>query len=150
MKTNFQPFLLAGLAIVVLAGCKSQQYTIDNLPAQQIVFGNGGGFTGAYTEFVLLENGQLFKKESMLPKTTELGTVKKRTAQKMLKKAISLHLEQMDINQPGNMYFYVQYKNDHQDAKCVWGNQEYRVDAKIESFYKELMQMTTAVVAPKK
>ncbi len=40
-----------------------QKYTVDKLPATQIHFGEGGGITGAITEYCLLKNGQLFDKK---------------------------------------------------------------------------------------
>ena len=43
-----------------------QKYTIDNLPNTQIHFGEGGGITGAITEYCLLKNKQKSDKAERL------------------------------------------------------------------------------------
>ncbi len=150
MKTNFQISLFLMLAFSLLASCKSQQYTAENLPEQQLVFGEGGGFTGAVTQYILLENGQIFKHYSMEASTVELGSVKKRTAKEMMKKVQAMQLDTMDVKQPGNMYYFLSYKTGEDEHRVTWGAASYQVDSQIESFYKELMQMSKNVKAPKK
>ncbi|MDX1941853.1 MAG: hypothetical protein SFU99_14930 [Saprospiraceae bacterium] len=148
MKTNFQT-LLIGLLMTAF-GCKSQHYTSDNLPTQQLVFGDGGGFTGASTEYILLENGQIFKRYSLDNSMLEMGTVKKRQAKEMIKKVQALRLENMDIKQPGNLYYFLRYKNGDQEHQIIWGGESYQIDEKIATFYKDLTAMIKEVSAPKK
>lgn len=148
MKTNFQT-LLFGLLITAF-GCKSQHYTSENLPTHQLVFGDGGGFTGATTEYILLENGQVFKRYSLDKSTLEMGTVKKRLAKDMIKTAQALQLENLDIKQPGNLYYFLRYKNGDQEHQITWGSESYQIDEKIATFYKDLTAMIKEVSAPKK
>lgn len=150
MKTNFRISLFSLLAFSLLASCKSQQYTAENLPEQQLLFGEGGGFTGAVTEYILLENGQIFKNYSLNDSTIELGHVKKRTAKDMMKKIQAMQLDTMDVKQPGNMYYFLSYKTSNKEHRVTWGAPAYQVDPQIEAFYKELMQMSKNAKAPKK
>ncbi len=137
------PFAIACFSVCLLwNGCKSQHYTADQLPGTQLVFGNGGGITGSVSAFILLPNGQIFQKENLRGTITELGSVPKSTAKKMLQKAQDLHLEDLNVQQPGNLYFFITYKTPQGEARCTWGNSDYKVDARLENFYRELMQMT--------
>ena len=63
--------------------CSKQVYTAQNLPESYLSFGNGGGFTGATTTFLLTENGQIFKIESLRKDTNEIGQVSKKMARSL-------------------------------------------------------------------
>ena len=50
---------------------------MDNLPQTQIHFGEGGGITGAITEYCLLKNGQLFDKKHFTEEFKAFKKIKK-------------------------------------------------------------------------
>ena len=51
MKNN----LVTSVVLILFSvGCKPQQYTIDDLPDNHIVFGKGGGMTGSEDTYILL------------------------------------------------------------------------------------------------
>ncbi|MDB2607065.1 hypothetical protein N9Y48_04745 [Zobellia sp.] len=70
--------LFYGLLFLTLLGCKSQQYTPDELPDKQLVFGYGGGMAGTVNTYILLENGQLFHTNSLTQETEELEPLSKK------------------------------------------------------------------------
>ena len=49
------------ILILLLAGC-SKKITMEKMPATQIIFGSGGGFTAQVKEYCLLENGKIVEK----------------------------------------------------------------------------------------
>jgi len=101
-------FLLIFAPLTFLFGCKTTQFTKNNLPDKQIRVGGGGGFTGHITEYIFLENGQVFKHYPLRQDTTEITKLKKKVATALFAKIDSLQLDSIEHNHPGNMYYYVQ------------------------------------------
>lgn len=144
MKPNvfaLKPWALALLAGVFFASCKSQHYTPDTLPETQLVFGDGGGITGATTAYILLENGQIFKAYSLDNSMTEVGKIKKKQAQTLMTEARELGMEDMDVDQPGNMYYFLELKTDNGDYRCTWGAQGYEVNEQLRDFRQKLLNL---------
>lgn len=132
-----------------LLSCKSQHYTKENLPDVQLIFGDGGGFTGATTEFMLLENGQLFKKYSLDQSTTEVGKIKKKEAKELFAEAEAMQFETMDINHPGNMYYFLGLKTETDEHRCTWGAQDYEVSDTLQQFRQKLLHLAQKLTTSK-
>ena len=117
MKMSFLFLLLcAGLAC-----CKSTHYTAGQLPAKQIRWGEGGGFTGRETTFILLDNGQIFRKEGMKDQFTELSSISQSKAKHLYKRAEKLGLMNLDFQDPGNIYSFIEIIDGDQVRRIVWG-----------------------------
>ncbi|MCF8247736.1 MAG: hypothetical protein K9J37_20240 [Saprospiraceae bacterium] len=129
-------FLLA-----ILPACKVAKYTPDKLPIRQIVFGDGGGFAGIETTYTLLENGQLFKQVGVEGSFTELKPIKPKAAKVLFDKVNSLQLFKLDIDQPGNMYYFLRQVTDHLDSRVNWGAGDYLPPQSLVSVYKELKDL---------
>ncbi|MEM1120712.1 MAG: hypothetical protein AAGJ18_09705, partial [Bacteroidota bacterium] len=83
MKLNL--FGCCLLLLLVTLGCK--KYSADNLPREQIHFGEGGGITGAITEYCLLPNGQLLYKKHFTDALVTFKKVPKKSAKQLFKRA---------------------------------------------------------------
>lgn len=127
------------LIAAFLLGCNNKHYTPDQLPGEHLSFGDGGGFTGAVTEYILLENGQLYRFNSMEKDTVEIGKLKKKETKSLLMEVKALNLDKINIQEPGNMYYFISMKNGDKIYKITWGSATYTIDPKIEAFYKKLM-----------
>ncbi|HMO41174.1 MAG TPA: hypothetical protein PKC76_18175 [Saprospiraceae bacterium] len=139
MKTNLYPSQLLLLALLVLASCKSQRYTPAQMPDNQVIFGDGGGFTGAVTRYILLENGQLFKHYSLDDSMTDLGSISKREARAYFKEIENLQLAQKQISQPGNVYYFLEYRSGDQTARSTWGDVDYQLDPSVLEMHQKLL-----------
>jgi len=127
-----------GIIVLSLFGCKSQQYTFEDLPENQLVFGSGGGITGASDTYVLLENGQLFHTNSLTKEVRELKSISKKEAQLCFVKLEELSLSEMDFNHPGNLYYFLEEVKNDTKHKVVWGSNDTKVSDDCLNFYKEL------------
>jgi hypothetical protein len=140
MKKNY--LLLFALIPFSLFSCKTETYTTSNLPDVQLRFGNGGGFVGAYTEYILLENGQIFKRSELDGPLEELPKVKKAKAKKLFKQLEENNFLSMDRNAPGNMYRFMNCTTKTDSNKVAWGSTEKaQVDSRLDSLYKQCMQL---------
>lgn len=131
--------------VAVFSACKGPRYTPANLPERQLAFGDGGGFAGAYTEYLLLENGQLFVQKGLSGERVELPAAKKSTAKALFKKASVLLTDSTAFNYPGNMYYFLQRKDAGVDVRLTWGAPGYEVNAEVKALYDELIKFPTVV-----
>jgi len=132
---------LAILTIFLFSQCKVVKYTPDKLPTKQIVFGDGGGFAGIETAYTLIENGQIFKQVGTEGRYEELKAVKKKEAKTFFEKVASLQLYKMDIEKPGNLYYFLQEINETIDSRVTWGAGDYLPPQGIVATYKDLREL---------
>lgn len=135
-------FTLILLSLYV-SSCKVVKYTPEKFPTRQIIWGNGGGFAGIEVAFVLLPNGQLFKKEGVKGNYQELKPLKQKQATPYFEKVASLQLYKQDINKPGNIYYFIQEKTEITDSRVTWGAGDYIPPEGFVSIYKELSALGT-------
>lgn len=129
--------------IFLFVQCKVVKHTADKLPTKQIIFGDGGGFAGIETSYTLLENGQIFKQVGVDKPYQELKSIKPKAAKPFFEKVASLQLYKMDIEQPGNMYYFLQEINEAIDSKIIWGAGDYVPPKSLVSTYKDLTELAS-------
>lgn len=130
-------FLFLFSIAICFSFCKTQQYTPMDYPKGKITFGNGGGFAGAMTEYVLLDNGNLFSKSNTDTAFVSVKKLERNLTKQMFNNTKFLNLENTQMNNPGNMYYFLQIKNEGNDNRIVWGGGE-AVPEEITKFYKVL------------
>jgi hypothetical protein len=126
------------LLLLSLLACKSKKVKADQLPAEIITFGSGGGFTGQVQEYVLLENGQLFHRARIGGELKELEVVKKKEARACFEKARLIPWQELGAGEPGNLYHYIEYKTSEKTQKYTWGKQKSSISSPIDSLYRML------------
>lgn len=129
-------FLLGG--VTLWQSCKTTKYQLNDYDGPKLVFGNGGGFTGAFQEYWVLPNGQLFLSKNG-GDVVELPKIKKREAKNLFKSAEKLDLLNLSYDKPGNMYFSVQYLKDGKHSKAVWGKEEHLKNPILDELYSEFI-----------
>lgn len=134
LKLTFFSCLCLGLFF----SCNNKVYTLSELPDKQIIFGSGGGFTGAYTQYLLLENGQLFFTTNHGKTYDVIENMNKKTAKDFFKEVETLMKSKKIKNQPGNMTYFVHYKTGETTTKIIWGQNGPQIDDDIDSFYNAL------------
>ncbi len=128
---SFLPFL----------SCKSNEHKADNMPASQIIFGNGGGFAGVVNSYYLLENGQIFFQKGVSHELTAQKNVKKKVAQTAFTACDALHLDTIKLNEPGNTYSFIERKTaDGKSYRITWANDQ-KVSTEIRDMYTMLTNM---------
>jgi len=128
---------ISSIACLFFWSCKPKNYVIDNLPERQITFGEGGGFTGKYTTWMLLDSGQIFQKSGIGAEFSEIGKVKYKEAKKFYKRADAITVDKMKKNRPGNYNYELILQRDSVDYKAGWAN-EVDVDTSILNLYMDL------------
>lgn len=135
---------IACLALVVFlfSSCKTKQYTMEENPEPMITFGSGGGFTGQSTFYTLFKNGQLYKKKGLRGEHTPLENVKKKEVLQIFKNYEVLNLAEVNINEPGNMSYFIEFKDENGVHRMTWGGNTTSPSNDLLLFYKLLMNTT--------
>ncbi len=134
-------FFMATVILSFLGSCGATKYSPDSLPDRQIHFGQGGGFTGAVTHYMLLDNGQIFvqKEEMEMSPLEAVKDVDRKKAKTLFKQAAELGLEQIEWDKPGNMYYFLGLNEGNMDHRITWGSTVSPELKAVVDYHKELM-----------
>lgn len=119
-------------------GCASQKYEATNLPVDQIRFGEGGGFTGAVTEYCLLNNGQIFIKKDFISDFKTFKKIKKSKAKKYFESCDQINIQNIQMDNPGDKYYFITFQTEALEHKVTWGRDMKEVPKHIMELYQSL------------
>ncbi len=105
-----------------------------------IILGSGGGFTGAVSQYYLLENGLVFRSGNTDTTFTEVGKFEKDIASQLFESYQTLNFDKQVLDEPGNRYYFMVHKGNGQEHKLQWGYKELANKAP-EIFHKNFMAM---------
>ncbi len=125
----------------LIFSCCTKKYTSSEIPEEKITFGSGGGFSGIYSEYVLLKNGQLFEKQQPGNKMIELESITKKQAKTLFEKCEALKLSTMDFKEPDNYSHYIEVTTTDHTNRVTWGKKEDPISGDIKEFFHELKRL---------
>ena len=137
INTITTKFFISLLFFVV--GCKSQQYTFENLPQDRIEFGQGGGMAGGVKTYSLLENGQLFVYNSLIGESEELESASPEDPKAFFSELDAMSFKSIQFRHPGNRYYFLGRKSETGEHRTVWGEEGKDVPPAITELYRRLM-----------
>ncbi|NQU86809.1 MAG: hypothetical protein HQ541_13720 [Mariniphaga sp.] len=128
-------YLLLGILYLVCS-CTSSKKLNTNKYSLEIHFGNSGGFTNSQTEYVLNKNGKL----NMIVNNneTEITILEKSTIRKIKKLLKSLDFENLIIDDPGNMTYFIKVKTTDFENSAKWNDNT--KNQQLKNFYNLLME----------
>lgn len=130
----------------MILGCKStQNITPDAFQGTQIRFGSGGGFTGAVTQWALLDNGRMWG-VSGVPTAAlqDVGKVPKKMY-KSIFGAIDSLSAMGDMDAPGNMYRFLEIHTPEKVTRITWDPQNKEVPSQLNAFFDRLKPIMKSV-----
>lgn len=142
--------LLMSLVYCGLFSCKSQQFTPYDFEGRQIIFGQGGGFSGQVTEYTLLENGQLFAGTNKEGFVDELKSVDKKVVKQIFSSSSDNGYDTISFDKPGNQYFYINFKKGDHTNLVQWAPGEQGISKELKIFFGNLKNITQRITLDKK
>ena len=109
-----------------------------NYKGRVLCIGSGGGFTGVSTSYFLLENGDLFRNGLSDTSYIKVGKLPKRITNQQFKGFDAMGFNNLDMNDPGNRYYYLEMSDKHRKHKIQWGGNQ-GDDQTLKIFHKNLM-----------
>lgn len=124
--------------------CKTQEqlFAPDTYDREIIHFGNGGGFAGKYVSYQILKNGQMFKDNVGTNSYEEMTRLDDKLVEQLFLNCVNLKIPEMTLDDPGNMYRFISYKENGNTHKVTWGGKNVEVPKEVKAFYKLLNQLS--------
>lgn len=136
-----KPIIFLLIIISTLSCVSSESLKTDNNNIKRYAIGKGGGFTGDYTEFILNENGKVYKYDYKYDREVFYKELDKVDLNYFLEQIEELGLEGIDINQPGNISYYIEVKiGQNSINKIVWGANLYYPPKELVTFHDEIFK----------
>lgn len=128
--------------LLFLFACKSKDiFDPINYQSQKLHFGSGGGFAGIEKEYVLLDNGQLYFKISRDTIYHTVTTLDKNLTQQFFNTYQNLGSDTLDINSPGNQYYFLENTKEEKSNRMVWGNSDGTPPENVKALYENLISI---------
>jgi len=129
------------LLLLLTTGCHPSNEFPKKYRGEQIQFGQGGGFSGAVTQFVLLEDGRLFQLPWRDSTKTYIGQWEKNFTKQIFQNYKVLNLEKLTYNEPGDLYYFIDYQTDENvHHRIVWGKPGFHPEENLISYYNLLFR----------
>lgn len=132
-------------ALFCLFACKSTKLGPEHYKKSQLIFGSGGGFSGAYNEYILLDDGRLFQRNADKKSVTELKKVKSNMTDQVFNNVKTFGLDTYQHNQPQNLYYFLKYKTPKDSNNIVWSGKPENELGVANSIYKLLIAQTKTI-----
>ena len=101
---------------------------------KEIKFGEGGGFTGAVTEYQIKTNGDVFVNKSLDKTQTKIKTIDKEEMKTIQEKVDKISNDSWKFNHPFNVYHFIETDK----GKITWGDPSFPVSSDIKELYDYL------------
>lgn len=124
------------LAVLVsLFSCKSIEQSFKDYEGKVISIGYGGGMTGEYKEYSLVENGDMFFYNTLSKEFKYFGKVEQNVTDQIFSNSELLKLPKRIVHKPGNMNRYIKYRINKEENKIIWSKNS-EVEGDLNTFYQ--------------
>jgi len=124
--------------IVLLISCSSTKHSFEDYGGVLISIGFGGGFSGEYKEYSLLETGEVYINNNLTNKKDYVGKIDKNFTAQIFESSKILKLDKFKLSNPGNMNRYIIYKDKQTENKILWSFGQ-NSNNNLNVFYQNLM-----------
>ena len=113
--------LLLVVMIATATGCRSKKIKQRDLSAVKITVGQGGGFTGYYTDYIIYGTGKVERYTTKDNTTKEMDRVALDSVRIWVNRIDQINFTGIDLDQPGNMSYYIYFEEPGTLHKVRWG-----------------------------
>ena len=140
--------LVCTLAVAALgiAGCGSARTQSD-----RIVLGSGGGYTGAYSGYIIHGDGQVAGWRGVgatRDSSRALFTLSRDSTDYYFDQLETMKFEKIDFNSPGNLTYLLELEHDEKSHIVRWGDARYTPPVPVSDFYARTIEMILSRTAP--
>jgi len=126
----------------MVCSCGSQkEVTFKEFEGRKLVLSHGGGFTGKYNTYYLLENGQLYKGSGDLSgSSSKVKSLEKYAAKQIFSNYDVLGLKDIKVQAYGNLNYSVTMLDDEGKHYIKWDKGQ-EGSEKLQLFYRSVMNV---------
>lgn len=133
--------ILFTIVVFILSCCKTAQVTSpESFNGKEIIIAEGGGVSGQTTQYIILENGQVFVRTIYPASLKELKSLKKETVEGIFDRVEKLKIAETKFQHPGNMAYSLSVKSGQDLQEIKWGDPGFPVPPSILECYQFIRQ----------
>lgn len=137
------PNLLLLMGILVFGAGSSCKALPAEDRGEEIHFGQGGGFTGAVTHYILSQDGRIVSRKAGQA-DVYLQTLDPRVTRDIFRSFHRTGFDKENFDRPGNLYLFLEgHKGGHLVNQMIWGAGDFSPPRGLADFYLFLMKSTT-------
>lgn len=142
MKNVLLKSLVLSAGLVLFCSCSANKKTLAMNSPYYIIVGEGGGFTGAYTQYKIHESGLIEQFDFKEKSYSEIAKLNESVVRPFFTKVEELNLGEMEISSPGNMsqYFEINYK-EIKDHHLTWAMRSDAVKPAIQALFDDCFKL---------
>lgn len=138
-------FVFTSIIFISLTMCTPKNgklVSTDQLPAEYLECGKGGGFSGRESTYFFLQNGDVYSKPNLMDSLQYVGSIQAPAYKRLLEFVNLMELEQYDYQNPGNSYsfFSASKKDSSAPKRVVWTMDDEGVKPAMTDVHKLMMQ----------
>ena len=130
-----KPILCIFLIILNISNCSEPK------DFNEVRFGEGGGFTGAITEYQIKTNGEIFLNKSLEKIQNKITTIDKSEMKRIQTKLANLSNEALKFNHPFKLYYFIETEKENEKIRIVWGDPAFPEPSGIKQLYDYLQKI---------
>ena len=129
------------ILVIFSTGCHPDTSFPAIYKGDQIAFGQGGGFSGQVTQFVLLDDGRLFQRPWRDTIVTFIDRWEKNFTKQIFQNYHTLKLENLTYNEPGDLYYFIDFQSgESMHHRIVWGKPGFHPEENLITYYNLLFR----------
>ncbi|PKP32690.1 MAG: hypothetical protein CVU00_11540 [Bacteroidetes bacterium HGW-Bacteroidetes-17] len=109
--------LICFLFLVISCATKKNRSESANM-FTEISFGSGGGFTGASSNYLLKNNGEVYKIVNTIPE--KINKISRKEIKKISNHIKKIGFHSLSIDERGNMTYFIDIKSNANIHKVIW------------------------------
>lgn len=146
---RFFPLFCSSFLLILFYSCRSQEiFTPNTYEKVYITFGSGGGISGAVSQYYMLEDGKVYRKVEFKEEYTFIGKLEKKLVDQQFDSYKRFQLGDEAIDDPGNMYFFINHSNG--PNKLTWGGGNQEVNPIVKNLHLNLTRLVKNLNEKKK
>ena len=102
----------------LMISCMNPEKLLKNTSAERLYFGKSGGFTNIPMAYVLIDHSIIFKIDQ--DTYTAVKKLKKTQIRQLHDMMNEIHLETLQLNEPGNMTYYLKISKTGLENEVKW------------------------------
>lgn len=110
-------------AYIFLTSCTVSS-ELKDFSKNNLIFGSGGGFVGTSNEYIVHYDGVIEEMNSFSKEKIQIITISKKETKTLFQQFLDSGLDTLEYSVPGNMYYFIGYKNDSVTQKITWGGEK--------------------------
>jgi hypothetical protein len=142
------------LAVVCLLGftqCNNKVYSLRDLPPKYIEIGSSGGFAGTANSYYFFPNGQRFVSKGPMgaigaADAQEIAPATPKDFKKILKSLKKMDFIDIQLNEIGNMTYFVILKTKKDKKVVKWSNMDTAPEALVKAYRFALKDINTTAI----